>query len=181
MGQEEPRTPGRTGLKKLRAAAQPPPIGKTRNTAADRSPRGSVDASNGSTRMTHDSFDISSLTSLATQRNWRTPSEFPLCPDSLGPDPLGDYDEALEFGKAFSRSSYGESFVVVSEQGDELLSVLTRLAGNSPKEWALAKVVVERERFVHEAVGTFFTLQGALKAHCALAGVSLDESIDDCS
>jgi hypothetical protein len=60
------------------------------------------------------------------------------------------------------------------------LSVLCNLPENT-KEWALTKVSVEIGKFVHENVGSYFTLQGALKEHCNLLDVPLDESIDDYS
>ena len=50
---------------------------------------------------------------------------------------------------------------------------------NPVKDWAVTKVTVEGNRFCHESMGTFFTLQGALKIHCELIGEPLEESIDD--
>jgi len=39
--------------------------------------------------------DRQSLTPMAIQRDWKTPSEFPSCPGSIGLDPLGEYVERL--------------------------------------------------------------------------------------
>ena len=124
---------------------------------------------------------VEARTPIAIQRNWKTPSEFPMCPDSIGSEPLGEYANRLDFGTVFSRTSFGEALTVVAEQGGELLSVLCKLAGNPIKEWALTNVAVENGKFVHESVRTYFSLQGALKEHCELLDVPLNESIDDCS
>lgn len=125
--------------------------------------------------------DKQSLTPMAIQRHWKTPSEFPICPDSIGSDPLSEYAARLKFGTVFTRNAFGAASTVVAKQGDALLTVLCRLPENSVKAWALTKVTVENEKFVHEAMGTYFTLQGALKAHCKLIDVSFEESIDDYS
>jgi hypothetical protein len=127
--------------------------------------------------------DMQSLTPMAIQRNWKTPSEFPMCPDHIGHDPLFDYVERLKFGTVFSRSEYGESVTVVAEQsaekGSDLVSVLSRLGEGSVKDWAVTLVTVEDGKFVHESVRSYFSLQGALKDHCGSLGVSLTKSIDD--
>ncbi len=125
--------------------------------------------------------DKQSLTPMAMQRNWKMPSEFPMCPDGIGSEPLCEYANSLEFGTVFSRNSFGESLTVVAEQGDELLSVLCSLTGNPIKEWALTRVTVEEGKFFHESISTYFRLQGAMKEHCKLVDVPLDESIDDYS
>jgi hypothetical protein len=61
------------------------------------------------------------------------------------------------------------------------------LPENPIKGWSVAKVTIENGKFVHEAVRTYFTLQGALKEHCTLLGIPFEElgipfeSIDDYS
>jgi len=123
--------------------------------------------------------DIPSLTPNAIQRNWRTPTKFMVCPEECFPEPLGEYAARLKFGTVFASNSYGESRTVVAEEGSELLSVVCNLSDNLIKEWALAKVTVEDAGFVHESVGSYFSLQGALKAHCGLLNVPFEESMDD--
>ena len=46
---------------------------------------------------------------------------------------------------------------------------------NPIKKWSLAKVTIENGKFVHEAVGTYFGFQGALKNHCILLGIPFEE------
>ena len=123
--------------------------------------------------------DIASLTTGAFQRNWRTPTEFPQCPDEATGEALSDYLERLRFGTVFARNRYGESFVVTAGMGeDHTLSVLCNMQ-TGVKEWTLARIFLEDGSFCHESGGTFFTLQGALKAHCQAIGEPFEESIDD--
>jgi hypothetical protein len=123
--------------------------------------------------------DISSLTPLAFQRKWVTPTEFPLCPSEVVADALNEYVEWLSFAAVFARNQYGESVVVTADMGkDDVVSVLCRSA-SSVKDWAVAKVFIEDGKFCHENAGSFFTLQGALKGHCKIVGQPCEESIDD--
>jgi hypothetical protein len=123
--------------------------------------------------------DLDSLTPLAVQRNWKTPTEFPLCPASVNEESLEEYVNALNFGTVFARNTFGESRSVIAGTEADILSVIANLGAGAIKEWAVTKIVVVEGRFIHESMGTFFTLQGALKSHCKLLGISTDESIDD--
>jgi hypothetical protein len=125
--------------------------------------------------------DKQSLTPMAVQRRWRTPTEFPCCPNTLGPDPLAQYARNLHPDAVFSRDRYKESTVVLAEQGDALLSVLVRSGeDNAIKPWAVTKVTIEYGKFVHEGIGMFFELNGAKKAHYQLLDIPFSgESIDD--
>jgi hypothetical protein len=53
------------------------------------------------------------------------------------------------------------------------------LQEDAVKEWAVTKITEAEDKLVHESFGSFFTLQGAMKRHCAIAEVPLDDSIDD--
>lgn len=122
---------------------------------------------------------IDSLSALAVQRHWKTPSEFPACPEVTGQAPLNEYLPHLEYGAVFSRNQYGESIVEDAEfdRRGEFIGVLCKTA-SSVKGWAVAKVTFEDGRFVHISEGTYFTLLGAGKAYCQLIGVPWDESED---
>jgi hypothetical protein len=125
--------------------------------------------------------DIQSLTPMAVQRRWKTPTEFLCCPNALGPDPLAEYARNLRSGTIFSRDRYKESSVVMAGQGDAFLSVLTASKEeDAVKPWAVAKVTIENGKFVHESIGSFFELNGAKKAHFRLLDIPFSaESIDD--
>jgi HNH endonuclease len=152
--------------------------------ASDQAPKGGVlgEWIYGARRdepVADETSDIQSPTPNAIQRNWRTPSEFLKCPDKVC---LTEYAAQLKFGTAFVRNRYGQSLVVIAAMGDGLLIVVCKSPENSMKEWSVAKVTIENEKFVHEGGGTFFTLQGALKQHCSLLAIHFGEwgmSIDD--
>ena len=55
---------------------------------------------------------IESRTPGATQKNWKTPSEFPHCPSEIDANALDEYRERLKDGEVFSRNYFGESKVV---------------------------------------------------------------------
>ena len=121
--------------------------------------------------------DVQSLTLNAIQRNWKTPTEFVVCPDEISSGMLGEYAARLTFGSVFARNTLGQSVVVMASERNGLLSVVCNLPENPTKQWALTKVTVENGKFVHESVRTYFTLQGALKKHCNLLGVPFEEFI----
>jgi len=125
--------------------------------------------------------DIQSLSPLAIQRSWKTPTEFPCCPNNLGPDPLEDYINNLHSGAILARDKYKESLVVLAEKGDALISVLAESQEENPvKPWTVAKVRIENGKFVHESIGSFFDLNGAKKAHYKLLNIPFKgKSIDD--
>ncbi len=115
--------------------------------------------------------DTKSFTPLAMQRNWKTPSAFPSCPDEISDQPLEDYLEQLPKGSIFSHNRYGESEVEISQFSEDrvFLSVVTRIHGGV-KDWGLSKISYENGLFVHEALGTFFGFEGASKRHTELIG-----------
>lgn len=125
---------------------------------------------------------IESRTSGAIQKNWKTPSEFPLCPSEFGPKALDEYHERLKNGEVFSRNDFGESKVVSAElsESSETLVVLCKHPGGV-KDWALARVSVENWLFVHENLGTFFTLEGATKQYVLQRGLKWEggDTVDD--
>jgi hypothetical protein len=126
--------------------------------------------------------DTPSLTAGVFQRKWRTPTEFPECPASVSGDALKRYLERLTSGVVFARNRYSESIVVEAGIGpDNTLSVVCNTQ-NGVKDWTHAKVYVEGEVFCHESGGTFFTQNGAMKAHCMAIGAPFEAyegSIDD--
>ena len=120
-----------------------------------------------------------SNTSTALQVEWRTRTEFPLCPEKICEDVLEIYQSAMKFGEVFSRNIYGCSKIVQSYATKDALIVLTRIDEEQPKNWAVAHLSADEEFVYHKNLGTFYDLQGALKEYCIYAGVSYDESFDD--
>ncbi len=124
------------------------------------------------------SADQESLTPMAIQRRWRTPSEFPNCPNTIGSDPLGEYVAKLTPGSVFTRNIFGETLTLLAGRGDGLLVVMNEMPENAVKGWAVAKVTVEDGKFVHESQGTFFSDLGAQKKYCDL--LNLEAPSGDC-
>lgn len=120
-----------------------------------------------------------SLTPNALQKNWKSPSEFPNCPDHITDQWIDSYESALKVGAIFSKNQYGQSTVDdIGTNHDELL-ILTKSDGVKP--YALAKVYVHNDKFVHESLGSFFKLNGAQKQFTLALGLEWDggETFDD--
>lgn len=124
--------------------------------------------------------DVQSPTPNALQRYWRTPSTFEQCPDACTSEALAEYARRLTPGSVFARNAYGDSLSVIAEQGDGFISIVCNQPDNSVKGWAVARVTIENGKFVHEAIGTYFTPEGAEKTHCGLMGRPFEgETFDD--
>lgn len=130
------------------------------------------------------SRDTLSLTVGAFQRRWKTPAEFPQCPEEASSDAMSNYLGRLPVGAVFARDRYGESHVVEAAIGaDGTLSVVCTIP-STIKGWSHARVFVEQGSFCHESGGSFFSLEGAMKSHCIAIGKphdAYDRSIDDFS
>jgi len=120
-----------------------------------------------------------SLTLLAVQIRWRVPTEFPACPEEFTDDALLLYESRLSFGSVFARNQFSTSLVVDRRLRNDDLIVLTHFAGETIKDWAVAHISLHDGLFYHRSEFTFFSLRGALKHFCELAGEDLGDSIDD--
>jgi HNH endonuclease len=120
-----------------------------------------------------------SLTPIAIQKNWRTPCEFPLCPEKLAERPLNDYLSKLKEGETFSRNKFGQSTILEAQISEDefFISVITE--SNSVKPVAVAKVSIKNGKFCHESYGSFFSIEGATKQHYKNMGLTCDD-IGDC-
>lgn len=123
-----------------------------------------------------DDSTVESLTPLARQRNWRTPSEFPMCPNQISDHPLHDYAARLWCGAVLARNKYGRSEVELAElsKGGQTLSVIC-LTGGGVKDYAVAKITIEGGNFIHASVGTYFDYYGAAKSHCETIGAAWEK------
>ncbi|WP_433988793.1 hypothetical protein SuNHUV7_25280 (plasmid) [Pseudoseohaeicola sp. NH-UV-7] len=122
--------------------------------------------------------EFESLTPSVVQVRWKVPSEFPACPPRVTEDALERYASSLEFGNVFVQNDIYHGLVVQHSLSDNGLVVLSHSA-SGVKDWAIAHISTKDDLFYHKSEGTFFTLQGALKAFCQLSGEEFDESIDD--
>ena len=122
-----------------------------------------------------------SLTPNVYQRNWRTPTEFPLCPyEDIN---MESYFRKLEKGKEFCSNKYWKSIVsdyAISTDLNKLWVVCDNVEP-STKRWALTEITIERNSFVHTTLGTYFEENGVMKYFTLIQGKEWDgeNSIDD--
>ena len=103
-----------------------------------------------------------SLTSNAMQEDWRTPTEFPLCPiDTLS---LETYYSSLEIGKVFSKNTYGTNTIIGFAISDDRQRLC--IATHNPegfKQWYITYVYILNDKYIHKNGGSFFEENGELK------------------
>ena len=125
---------------------------------------------------------IKALTPNATQENWKTPSEFPCCPQVSTADALTTYAENLKPGSVFCRNDYFSSLVsnsAISSDKQSLYVITESVDGIKP--WALAQISYKDDKFLHTSLGTFFERNGVEKQFCLAQGLEWagGDSIDD--
>ena len=89
------------------------------------------------------------------------------------------YASRLSFGALFAQNQFSISLVVHHQLREDDLFVLTRFAGEAIKDWAVAHISILGGNFLHRSEGTFYSLKGAMKHFCELAGEPFGDSIDD--
>ena len=112
-----------------------------------------------------------SLTPGAKQLNWKTPTEFLLCPTEGQERTLQAYLNNLVKGQVFTRTQYGDGGVVLDcgiNEADNALYVLTQNGDDEEdqrtvKPWALCKITLQDGYYVHENEGSFFHEDGGQK------------------
>ena len=113
-----------------------------------------------------------SLTLNALQKNWRTPTEFLLCPTEVKSEAIAEYYETLEVDKIFCRNRYSESKIIdfAISADKQKLWVVTDSGENSFKRWALAEISYENGYYIHSAYSTYFEKDGAMKYFTKVQG-----------
>jgi len=126
---------------------------------------------------------IESLTPNAVQREWKTPSEFPCCPQEYTEGPIRTYANNLITGSVFCQNNLYSSLVFKSSASEDKQTIYVISTGdkNSVKPLALAKITFENGKFVHTSLGSFFSQEGAEKQFCLAQGLEWHggDSIDD--
>ncbi|MBR3568612.1 MAG: HNH endonuclease [Salinivirgaceae bacterium] len=106
-----------------------------------------------------------SLTKNAKQLKWKTPTEFLLCPSEHQNKSLQTYLNNLSKGKVFLKNEFTRTCKVYDfgyNATENAIYVLT-YDKNNIKKWALCKITLQDDFFVHESEGTFFKEDGGLK------------------
>ena len=124
---------------------------------------------------------VQSLTPTAIQKNWKTQSEFPNCPNLTDKNAINIYKERLIKGEVFSKNEYGESIVENSEINESSSELFVITSNDNINPFALAKVYIDEGNFIHESIRAFSTLIGAQKQFNSALGIELEggDSIDN--
>ena len=103
-----------------------------------------------------------SLSPLAKQTKWNTPTEFLCCPMEIIGDPIECYLNNLKIGEAFSTNMHGESLILDFAKVDDSIIVKSKIPSRV-KPFALAKITYENGYFMHTNLRSFFFEDGAEK------------------
>lgn len=110
-----------------------------------------------------------SLTQNAKQKFWKTPTEFPLCPDVKEEQSLEAYISKLEVGKIVTKNIYSDHRIDEFQNYRDKLFIRTHTESDSIKPYSLITVFIENGFFIHET-NTFFEEAGAVKAFTLATG-----------
>ncbi len=126
---------------------------------------------------------FSSITQNAVQKEWKTPTEFPCCPQEITKYALADYAKNIKVGAVFSRNKYSESITIdfALSQDENSIWIMSKIDDDNIKPWLLARITYENGLFVHSNLGSFFTETGAKKNFNLAQGLEWkgEVSIDD--
>ena len=123
---------------------------------------------------------IDSLTPLAKQKGWETPTQFVCCPEEIQGDPIACYLGKMSDESMFAINRYGESTIVkYTTVEDNTIVVVVEVPFFKP--WALAKITYENGYYLHTNLGTFFTDKGVEKQFVLAQGLEWTggDSFDD--
>jgi hypothetical protein len=129
---------------------------------------------------------INSLSKNAVQKfqSWRTPTEFPLCPQDETKNTMAGYFQNLKVGEVFSRNEFVimliEQFVISADR-TTIWVVCKSGDDGSIKPFSLSEVIITNNVFVHESLGTFFEQVGVEKQFILKQGMEWtgDDTLDD--
>lgn len=122
-----------------------------------------------------------SITKNSRQVNWRTPSEFPCCPQVISGNPISSYALKLKTGLIFCKNNYYTSKILKIGISNDKQSLYVITESDNLKRWALAKITYENELFIHTSINSFFEQIGAEKQFTLGLGLEWygEDSIDD--
>ncbi|MGV3538349.1 MAG: HNH endonuclease signature motif containing protein [Rufibacter sp.] len=115
-----------------------------------------------------------SLTLNAIQKDWKTPSEFPLCPEQIQDNFIEAYAKNLKNGEIFSNNKYTKSIIedfAINNDKNILWIMCKSNDSNAIKPWSLAQVTYENKSFIHENLGSFTKKDGAEKQFTIAQGL----------
>jgi hypothetical protein len=84
---------------------------------------------------------------------------------------LSTYAQRLQPGSLFSQNRYQQTRIELAEQIDGVISVVVNSVNpDQVKPYGVTKITQEDHRFIHEAMGSFFELEGAKAKHSNILG-----------
>jgi hypothetical protein len=129
---------------------------------------------------------INSLTNNAVQKfqNWRTPTEFPLCPLEEVNNTIVQYYDNLKVGEVFSRNHFAIMLIdqfEISADTSTLWVVCKSGEEGAIKPFSLSEITYSNDVFVHESLGTFFEQVGVQKQFVLKQGMEWTggDTLDD--
>lgn len=102
----------------------------------------------------------------AVQKDWKTPTDFPICPTIISETPLQDYYNRLSKGALITSNVYGGVIVIdfaIKEDKSYIWVLGKRTEDNPIKAWTLTGIYFEDGKFVHENLHSFFEEKGGQK------------------
>ena len=125
-----------------------------------------------------------SLTPSALQKNWKTPSEFPCCPNDEHNTSIIFYEANLKQKLVFSKNQYSSSIVedfAISNDKTVLWVLCRNIEPNTIKPYSLAEITIVNNHYVHFNLGSFFQKEGAEKGFILAQGLEWTggETFDD--
>ena len=112
-----------------------------------------------SEEITEADFHKSKTPSALQEPGWRTPTEFPCCPEDVTPDGLKEYEDNLKPGLMFSSNQY-DNYYVVERAIDKKRNVLFLLCTNKKQEgyygtYSVVAIDIKYNKFVHISMRRF--------------------------
>ncbi|HOD79230.1 MAG: hypothetical protein BWY08_00014 [Bacteroidetes bacterium ADurb.Bin174] len=115
-----------------------------------------------------------SLTQNAKQKNWKTPTEFPCCPQESGSNPIISYFANLKRENIFSQNEYSKSIIenfAISKDENVLWIMCKNFDDSAIKPYSLAEVTYQNGIFIHNSLGSFFQKDSAEKQFTIAQGL----------
>ena len=102
----------------------------------------------------------------AVQKDWKTLTDFPLCPTVISETPLQDYYNRLYIGALMTQNTYGGTTIVdfaISDDESHIWVLGRKTEKNPIKPWTLLGIFFKNGKFVHENLHSFFKEIGGKK------------------
>lgn len=112
--------------------------------------------------------DLELAPNVALGPNWKTPTNFPLCP-SDGLD-LNIYLQNLTKDSIFSTNKYGSSIVLEAGINNDELIVATAMKDNDVKSYGVVRIFIDKDKYVHDCIRTCFSDIGCEKYYTLAMG-----------